>query len=526
MDKSNAIILYLRISVEDIDNHEGGKDESNSVSNQRELLKRYVQGQPEFTGRQIIELCDDGYSGTNMNRPAVTRLLEMVKKGQASCIIVKDFSRFGRDYLTVSDYVDQIFPFMGIRFISVNDHYDSAKCNGATSGVDMAFRNVIYGYYSQDLSIKVKSGRRTKAENGAFLSPFAPIGYQKAPDNKNQLIVETEGAEIVRQIFQMAGNGMTVIQIVRLLNVKQVSTPSGLKNKAGLSHKWWEGAGNMKLWDGTTVMNILRDERYLGKNVFGKRERIAIGSYQSRKTEKDNWIVVDNCHEPIITQEEFDAAHKNLKEFTGTKIESSTPYLFSGKLRCGHCGYALSRIKKPTPRFYCTTRRRVADCECMVGHIKESEISETVLAAVRVYAKTLLDKTELLRKTETSGKIPLLQKQLAILKTNIAGMKEQKAQLYDLLAEQSISREIFQKRQTALSRREREAEQQHEASQNELTRLERIVYNNQVQEKELRNYINIDTLTREIVEALVDGIYVYNDKSIHIQWTFENKINH
>lgn len=525
MDKNYIIILYIRISVEDIDNHENGKDESNSISNQREFLKRYVQSQPEFTDCQLIELCDDGYSGTNMNRPAMAKLLDLVKSGQANCIIVKDFSRFGRDYLTVSDYVDQIFPFMGIRFISVNDRYDSAKCNGATSGVDMAFRNVIYGYYSQDLSIKVKSSKRTKAANGDFLSPFAPIGYQKAPDNKNQLIIEPEGAEIVRRIFQMAGNGMTVIQIVRQFNAEQVPTPSGLKNKAGFSHKWWDGAGNRKLWDRTTVTNILRDERYLGKNIFGKRQRITVGSYQSCKKAKDNWIVVDNCHEPIITEEEFMAARKNLREFAPMKSSPTATHLFSGKLRCGHCGYALTRTKKPTPRFGCTTRRRVATCDCMTGQIKETDIAETVLSAVRVYASTLLDEKALLKKAESSGKIPFLQKRLATLQTNMAGIKEQKAQLYDLLAEQKISRETFQKRQDTLSRREREAERQYENSQAELTRLERIVYNNQVQESALRNYLNIDTLTREIVETLVDCIYVYNDKTIHIQWRFENNIN-
>lgn len=525
MNKTYVIIFYIRISVEDSDNHENGKDESNSISNQRELLKRFVQGQPEFTGCQIIELCDDGYSGTNMNRPAFARLLDMVKQGQADCIIVKDFSRFGRDYLAVSDYVDQIFPFMGIRFVSVNDHYDSAKCNGATSGVDMAFRNVIYGYYSQDLSVKVRSGKRTKAENGDFLSPFAPIGYEKAPDNKNQLVLEPEGAKIVRRIFQMAGSGMTVMEIVRQFNGEQVPTASELKNRAGLSHKWWNGVSGKKIWDSTTVANILRDERYLGKNIFGKRQRVAVGSCQLRKEEKDNWIIVENCHEPIITEEEFAAARENMREFAAKGGVPRVTHLFSGKLRCGCCGYSLSRSKKPTPRFYCTTRRRVADWDCMTGHIIESQISETVLSAVRVYASTLLDEKELLKKAETRGKIPLLKKQLAVLQTNIAGVKEQKAQLYDLLAEQRISRETFQKRQVSLSRREREAERQYETSHKELTRLERLVYTNQAQEKELRNCLNIDTLTREMVEALIECIYVYNHKSIHIQWRFENKIN-
>ena len=184
MDNPDTLIMYIRISVEDQTHHTGEKEESNSITNQRRLLKDYIEGTPELLKCQMTEVCDDGYSGTNLERPGMKRLLDMVRKRQVGCIIVKDFSRFGRDYLTVSDYIDQIFPFMGIRFISVNDHYDSATCKGMTSGLDMAFRNVLYGYYSQDLSLKIKSAKRTKAENGEFLSSFAPLGYQKLPKTK------------------------------------------------------------------------------------------------------------------------------------------------------------------------------------------------------------------------------------------------------------------------------------------------------------------------------------------------------
>ena len=180
----DRVALYLRVSMEDQDVSQGARDESNSIGSQRALLRDFVDRRPEFRGCHLTEFCDDGYSGTNFERPAVKALLEQAGKKQIDCMIVKDFSRFGRDYLTVSDYIDQIFPFMGIRFISVNDHYDSATCKGMTSGLDMAFRNVLYGYYSQDLSLKIKSAKRTKAENGEFLSSFAPLGYQKLPKTK------------------------------------------------------------------------------------------------------------------------------------------------------------------------------------------------------------------------------------------------------------------------------------------------------------------------------------------------------
>ncbi len=253
MDKSYVIVLYIRLSVEDEDSRDGVKDESNSVTNQRDLLRRYVESCPEFRGSEIMELCDDGFSGTNMQRPDMQRLLQKAKAKEFDCIIVKDFSRFGRDYITVSDYVDQIFPFLDIRFISVNDGYDSAKMKGKTSGVDIAFRNVIYGYYSKDLSLKVKSGKRTKALKGDYLSPFAPIGYRKDKRNKNQLVVDEDSAGIVRRIFRLAGMGMSTLEITRLFNSEKVPTPSAIKNRQGHYHKWWIGVEGAARNRNTTV---------------------------------------------------------------------------------------------------------------------------------------------------------------------------------------------------------------------------------------------------------------------------------
>ena len=524
MRKNHVIILYIRLSVEDTDLPESGKSESNSVSNQRELLRAFVEKEPEFAGCQMIELCDDGYSGTNMNRPGMEKLLELVKKGQADCIIVKDFSRFGRDYLTVSDYVDQIFPFMGIRFISINDHYDSSKCNGATSGVDMAFRNVIYGYYSQDLSLKVKSGKRTKAQNGDFLSPFAPIGYQKAPDDKNQLIIEPEGAEIVRRIFRMAGAGKSVLQIVRQFNAEGVPTASELKNRMGFYHKWWEGVGTQKLWDVAIVTIILRDERYLGKNVFGKRQRIAVGNRRTRLERRSEWIVTEDCHEPIVTAEEFAAAKAMLKAYEEKSCPPAENYLFRGKVRCGNCGYAMAYNKKPTPRFSCTTHYKYADCGCTKGHIKVSELAEVVLSAVHIYVKALLDEMQVLKSAENSGRIPALQKQLATLQKNIAGMKEQKAQLYDLLVDEKIDRTSFKEKQSLLTKRQSDMEQKQKRLQAELSKLERLISSKQMEEQQLQDYANMEELTSEMVDTLIECIYIYNDSSVHIQWRFKNEL--
>lgn len=523
MNKPYIIAFYIRISVEDEDNHENGKDESNSVTNQRDLLYDFVESYGEFENYKIIELCDDGYSGTNFERPAVKKLLEQAKTNKVDCIIVKDFSRFGRDYLTVSDYVDQIFPFLGVRFVSINDHYDSVKCYGATSGVDIAFRNIVYSYYSKDISQKVRSGKRSKALRGDYLSPFAPIGYQKDKNDKNKLLIEEQGAEIVRRIFQLAGTGMSTVKIARLFNAEKVPTPSQLKNAQGYHHNWWVGVGTEKLWDHSTIRLILRDERYLGKAIYGKRYRTEVGNYRTQKAEKNDWIVVCDTHEPIVTEEEFKTAEDSLGEYRELGSHSRHTYLFTDKLRCGVCGYSLMRKSKPTPRYLCETKYVVNACKCMIGHIKENEIADVVLQSIRLYAKVLLNKNTSVKQNKQNDRLALLKKQVATYQSACGKFKEQKAELYDCKADGKITLEQYLSKCNDLSKQQSDMEHQMKKLTADIEILERKASIIKPREHELKQCLEIDTLTREMVLAFVDCIYVYSDKSIRIKWLFDEK---
>ena len=517
------IVLYSRISMEDREKKEE-KDASNSIVNQQNLLRSYVESRPEFAGRNVAELSDDGYSGTSLERPAMKRLLNMVKKGEVDCIIVKDFSRFGRDYLTVSDYIDQIFPFMGIRFISVGDHYDSAECKGATSGVDVAFRNVLYGYYSQDLSVKVRSGKHVKAENGDYIVPFAPIGYRKSREDKKKLEIEPEGAAIVRQIFRMAGEGLNCQQIAKRLNSERIPTPSQIKRRQGQNHKWWDGPGKMELWSRSTVRTIIRDERYLGKNVYGKRTRPVVGNRHTKSVDEEEWIVVDNCHEPLISEEEFKAVNERIRRGRAAKKGQPSGGLFLGKVRCASCGYCLVRLKVPTPRYYCVTRERLEACSCMRGSLNESELAEAVLAAIQMYVRVLLDGQAMGKETEDSAGIPGLKKELASLRNGIRGLRERKLQLYEQMADGKISKKEYQNWQEKLSCKQEADERECGRLEEQLRKLKYLADMGEEQGKQWRSYLNMEALTREMVEELIECIYVNPDKSIHIQWKFDGKL--
>lgn len=521
MNKTFVIALYIRISVEDVDMRLDGKNESNSVANQRDLLRSYVENRLEFRGCEIVELCDDGYSGTNMNRPAMTKLLEKVKAKEVDCVIVKDFSRFGRDYLVVSDFVDQIFPFLGIRFISLGDGYDSAKMDGKTSGVDIAFRNVIYGYYSMDLSLKVKSGKLTKAKNGDFLSPFAPIGYRKDKKDKNKLLIEPQTAEIVRRIFRMAGMGMSVLQITHLLNAEKIPTPSQLQNQHGNYHKWWDGIGGIDLWHDTTVLRILRDERYLGKVIYGKRYRPEVGNHKTIKSSRIDWVIVEQKHEAIISEEDFNAAKTNLKEFAEHSSAPTVGHLFTDKLRCGKCGYALARRSRPTPEYYCNTKYRRADCGCLSGHIKESEIAMVVLSVIHSFIETLFDEKALLSKKKNGDRLAKLKKQLAVFHAADGKFAEHKFMLFENKASGKITTQQYIKSQESLSQQHEDMTQQIEKLKAEILDLQYKQDILKENKSRLLEYLQTDILTRQMVTDFVDCISVYEDRSFRIQWKFD-----
>lgn len=347
--------IYLRISSEDADLRTGEKDESESISNQRSLLREYVSSHADLSGSEILEFCDDGWSGTNFERPAVKELLEQVRRGQINCILVKDLSRFGRDYLTVGDYISRVFPFLGVRFISVNDGFDSSNPLDIDS-LDTSFRTLIYDLYSRDLSRRVKSAKKARAERGAFLSPYAPYGYVKDPEDKNHLLVDTEAADVVRRIFQMAADGTKPWQIAAALNGDGVSSPKNYKVEAGCTRMPWRSIQEENFWTASLVAKFLRDERYIGKTVFGKRSRDIVGSTHTVKISRNDWIVVPDRHEAIVPEALFEKAQACMREYREYEAASGSGNPLKRKVICGVCGHAMQRDSRKNGSYRCVTK--------------------------------------------------------------------------------------------------------------------------------------------------------------------------
>lgn len=300
----NIIGMYLRLSMEDKKDFE--RDESNSISSQRLLIRDFIRQDAELKEYEIKEFCDDGWSGTGLDRPGMNQLLAEVKKNRIQCIIVKDMSRFSRDYIEMGTYLSQIFPFMGVRFIALGDHYDSREDNGSAIGIDTAFKTLLYDLYSKDISVKVKASVENKCANGEYVFGQVPFGYMKSPVEKNKVIINKKEAEIVQHIFSLAMQQKSSTQIARQLCKEGVSTTMQMRYpKAGRE-------GKSLVWSPSAVRNILNNRFYLGEMTYGKTVRKSVGSKKSVRIPKGEWKVIPNHHEALVTPEVFGQDRKSV----------------------------------------------------------------------------------------------------------------------------------------------------------------------------------------------------------------------
>ncbi len=290
-----VIALYIRLSLED------SRVESMSIENQKRALHSFVDQMEGIRNIEVLEFIDNGYSGTNFERPAIQKLLGQVQAGEVNCIIVKDFTRFGRNAIEVGYFMERVFPLYGVRFISVNDDFDSGRLHGDTGGLDVAFKYLVAEFYSRDLSVKSKSAKYVKMRRGEYQSKICPYGYRKGPNGRMEPDEET--APVVRLIFEMARDGHSTTQIARALLEKGIQTPGERKAAQGIvKHDVFRSGG---IWQTSTLRNILTDERYTGTYIMGKRAVREVGGNLVRKKEESEWFKIPDHHTPIISKELF-----------------------------------------------------------------------------------------------------------------------------------------------------------------------------------------------------------------------------
>ena len=518
-----VIALYIRLSSADRDKDENGKDESDSITAQRDMLRNFIAARPEFSGAEIIEFCDDGRTGTNFERTGVCKMLDAAKRGQINCIIVKDLSRFGRDYIEVGDYLEQIFPFLGIRFIAINDNYDSKDHPYGSAGlIDVSFKNVIYDLYSKELSEKVRTTKKQLAEKGYFLSPYAFYGYDKAPGNKHELIIDESTAVYVRELFSRIQNGEGTNELARDFNLRGIPTPMMAKRQKAVTRNWNSKNYDSNIWTSSLVRKIAADERYTGDAVFGKLKRVKVGSVKSVPVPKEEWTVVPDMFPSIITKEAFAAVQEILRTDRTPSNPKKSNALFYRKIQCGYCGLAMTRRNGSNPFYICETYKSNPESACPDDRIYESEIAEVVLAAIRKQA-------QLFRKTEAgiqkkqdgiSKRRHTLQEKIADLRS-VVGMKSQeKMQAFENMVSGRITQDAYRSKCERCDAYIRTTEARISALE-EQRKKEELVRNPAADA--FLPHSNLRTLTREIADALIDKIYVYSGQAMEIVWNFKDE---
>lgn len=517
-----TIALYLRISSEDVDLKTGEKDESESISNQRNLLREYVRSHTEFASAEIREFCDDGWSGTNFERPAMKELLEKVRHGEINCILVKDLSRFGRDYLTVGDYISRVFPFLGVRFISINDGFDSSNPQDIDS-LDTSFRTLIYDLYSRDLSRKVKSAKKARAERGAFLSPYAPYGFIKDPEDKNHLLVDEGAAAIIRRIFQMAAEGSKTWEIASVLNLEGTSTPKVYKKEAGCTRKPWLSINEENFWTASHISKILRDERYIGKVVYGKRVRDIVGSHHTVKISSSDWIVVPDRHEAIVSKELFDAAQEAMREYQEKDTPSEHDRPLKRKVYCGICGHAMKRDNRKNATYCCRTNRLNTGFDCTDERHSEAEIMDTVIDTIQVYAQYAVDAERLMWVQRERRQLDRkqIQRQLQALNSKLRQLEKRLQDLYEAFVEGEISRENYTAQKQSITQNSeeiattiRDLEKKAKADNSD---------NTAVIEK-YKSYAGVNALTNEIAADILSRVTIFPDGYMEIRLNYHDEL--
>jgi len=290
------IALYIRLSVEDL------KAESMSIENQKYALHQYVDAMEDVSNPEVQEYIDNGFTGTNFERPAVQKLFDLAQKGAVNCIIVKDFSRFGRNSIEVEYYLERVFPLYNVRFVSINDGYDSTQLQGDTGGINVAFKYLLNELYSRDLSIKYRSAKFAKFRRGEYQSKICPYGYRKSENGRME--PDEEAAETVQLIFTLAQQGLGAKQIVKALYDRNIPTPAEYKAAHGFTgHDISRCHG---IWHESTVARILADERYTGMYIIAKREVTEVGGHRARLKPEDQWVKFPDHHSAIVSKELYD----------------------------------------------------------------------------------------------------------------------------------------------------------------------------------------------------------------------------
>lgn len=512
--------LYMRLSKED-----GDKDESDSIGNQRKLITNFIKKQEDMVISDFY--VDDGYTGTNFKRPAFQQLIKDIENGIINCVVVKDLSRFGRDYLESGRYIQRYFPEKQIRFIAINDNVDSKN---TAFDMMLPIKNLFNEQYSRDISNKVQSSFKVKQGNGEFIGAFPSYGYQKSQHDRHKLVIDPYAAKIVQRIFDMYISGFGKIRITKILNEENILCPSEYKKANGENYSNCNRLGSTSYWTYSTIHNILKNEMYLGNMVQGKSSRQMRG--KAHALDPSNWIVVKETHDAIIDTLTWNKVQSLLKRNTRELNFEQNNSIFAGFLKCGDCGRAMAKrgCKDANGNMYysytCGTYSRNGKDKCTSHYIRHEVLQKIVLCDLNI----------IIQSVEDLQKIILLQEQLYIPTTKVSALEKEKLDSA-LLKVTKRKKEVYEDYKDNLITREEyityreDYIAQENLLNNKIALLEDTSESNPDSDIfespwiiRLLEMKNIQYLDREIIIEMIDAIYIYDDNRIKIVYNFSNEL--
>ena len=521
--------IYVRVSVET-----DKKIEADTIGTQTKLLEDYAAQSSDL---QIIDVySDDDITGTNYDRPEFTRMMKDIRDGKVNCVLVKDLSRLGRNFLESGEFIEKVFPFLGVRFIAVNDRVDTLY-KPADIGVQL--KNMANEMYAKDISKKIRSTMKSLQEKGKFIGGHPPYGYRRKPDDKYALEVDTTVAPYVKEAFQKVLEGYTIHNITLEFNKRGIPSPGRYKYQTGLLHN--EKYKN-SVWFFSTLRKLLSDHTYLGW--------IQNGKYQSKKVQgidklvkvpEENWIVVKDTHEPIIDEKVFFEVQKILEnKKTGTNVgryasKGNTNNIFRGKLKCGECGKSMMIRKRNNGDqlqywYICPMHEHYNSSYCIKKAIKKEQLEELVLTLIKKQMQLFIDAKTLLQtlngKEPAKNKYKIYLNQIQRTEKQIEDLSQKKAELYSDFTDNivalddylQISKEYGEKSeelQIFLIELQKEAEK----FSPEFSTSER--WNDLVQ-----LYMDQNQLDRAMVEAFIESIVLYNDSRVEIAFNNQDELEY
>ncbi len=518
--------LYLRLSRDD-----GTDAESNSIASQREILKEYVNRYPDM---EIVDIyADDGYSGTNFDRPDFNRMMNDVYAGKVNCVLVKDLSRFARNYTEAGTYLDKIFVKLRVRFIALNNQLDTgmAGVNPFNQLVQVGITNIMNEGQAAITSVNVRGTLNLRRKQGKFIGSFSTYGYLKDPDDKHHLIIDEETAPIVRMIFERFIAGESIIGITKDLNEMGVPNPSMYKKQKGLNYRHPCGRSNDGLWPDSSVRRILQNRMYVGDMVQGRNTTYSYKIKQCRAIPEDEWIVVENTHDPIIDRETFDNAQALFNKHIRKSPKKNSVDLFSGLVRCADCKRVMNKKTNQhtygTYHYYrCVTARKLKKSACTNHTIRIDKLEQAVLLTIQNMINTATTMSELLDQiNNNSTRIKESSHIQKALKVQISEREKLVSMIADLYPdwksgvitkdEYQVLKERLNEKLSVLDEKIAALNKSAEEFKNGITEENDFVAH-------FKKFGNIEALTRPLLTELVQEIFVHEGGDIEVVFKFQD----